>query len=71
MSDMSSPTMKQSSPAMSTPATASSTVSSATISPKKIAGKFSVFSHVKYEHLMAGISGKNRSIYGPDKASID
>ena len=55
---MSSPTMKQSSPSIPAPAATSATVSSATISPKKMGGKLSVFSHIKYEHLMAGISGK-------------
>lgn len=29
-------------------------------SPKKMNGKINLFSHVKYEHLVAGISGENR-----------
>lgn len=37
--------------------TSTSTVSAPPISPKKINGKLSVFSHIKYEHMVAGISG--------------
>lgn len=59
MSEMSSPAMNQ--PAPIPPASAAtSTVSSATLSPKKVGGKLNVFSHIKYEHMMAGISGKRR-----------
>lgn len=49
---MSNPIMKPSS-AASSPTTITSS-----INPKKIGGKISIFSHVKYEHLVAGISGK-------------
>lgn len=31
---------------------------STTMSPKKINGKLNLFSHIKYEHMVAGISGK-------------
>lgn len=51
--NMSTP-MKQPSPA------ASSSVA-ASLSPKKM-GKFSVFSHLKYEHMVAGISGIVQSL---------
>lgn len=30
----------------------------ASLSPKKMNGKFSLFSHIKYEHMVAGVSGK-------------
>lgn len=31
----------------------------AAVSPKKMSGKFSLFSHIKYEHMVAGISGED------------
>jgi len=43
------------SPAIKQPSAATA----ATMSPKKINGKLNLFSHVKYEHMVAGISGKN------------
>lgn len=51
---MSSSAMKQPAPTIQPPA-----AGSAVGSPKKMAAKFSLFSHVKYEHMVAGISGKN------------
>lgn len=50
---MSSSAMKQPTPTIPTTPATTSTVSS----PKKMAGKISVFSHIKYEHMVAGISG--------------
>lgn len=43
--------------AMKSPAVAATSVATAaTMTPKKI-GKFGVFSHLKYEHMLAGVSG--------------
>lgn len=54
MSEMSSPAMKQPTPSIP-PASAATTISS----PKKKGKKLNLFSHIKYEHMAAGISGKN------------
>lgn len=41
------------------PAMKQPTISTSPASPKKINGKISLFSHIKYEHMVAGVSGKN------------
>lgn len=46
---------------MKQPSPAASTAVAASLSPKKM-GKFSLFSHLKYEHMVAGISGKVQSL---------
>jgi hypothetical protein len=50
---MTSPAIKQPSATIPPPSGAA-----ASLSPKKMNGKFSLFSHIKYEHMVAGISGK-------------
>lgn len=53
---MSSPAMKTATTIPPTALVASATVAAA-MTPKT-AGKVGIFSHVKYEHMLAGMSGK-------------
>lgn len=57
MSEMSSPAMSQPTPSIPPAAAAASSVAS----PKKMGGKINLFSHIKYEHMVAGVSGKAAS----------
>jgi hypothetical protein len=41
------------------PAIPPTTTGSSAVSPKKMSGKFAMFKHVKYEHMLAGMSGKS------------
>ena len=53
---MSSPAMKTATTIPPTALVASATVAAA-MTPKTV-GKVGIFSHVKYEHMLAGMSGK-------------